>query len=221
MMYWIDPNCLPETRGTVEGFITNRHGEIDGVLVAGARQTPLLVCTPPHMAAEIEGAVKIREMISVRGIRPRRADIITAVALTASNGETIIDDGPGHEDKQEAFHPGGKPNWMDAEGVVRLSLFGPTGELRGVLLGDGTVVRIGPKEAALLAELLRPGSLIVVRGVGLQTKHGRVIVAEEIGPDRRSLKPAKAAKHKDKPKHKKHQGDEPAHSGVSRHSRPR
>jgi hypothetical protein len=214
-MHWIDPNCLPETQGVVEGFITNRHGEIDGVPLAGARQTPLLVCTPPHIAAEIDAAVKIGGTISVRGIRPRRADIIAAVALSTSNGETIIDNGPGDEGENEARHRGGKLSRMDAEGVVRLSLFGPKGELRGAMLEDGTLVRIGPKEAASLAELLCPGSPMAVRGTGLQTKHGRVIAAEEVGPDRRNLKPAKAPKHKDKPKHKKHQEAEPSHSGVS------
>jgi hypothetical protein len=130
MMHWIDPDCLPETQGAVEGFIMNRHGEIDGVLLAGTRQTPLLVCTPPHMAAEMEAAVEIGETIRVRGVRPRRADIIAAVALTASNGETIIDNGPGDEDENEARHRGGKPSRMDAEGVVRLSLFGPRGAVR-------------------------------------------------------------------------------------------
>jgi hypothetical protein len=157
-MHWIDPNCLPATQGAVESFITNRHGEIDGVILAGARQATLLVGTPRHMAAEIEAAIKIGETISIRGIRPRGADIIAAVALTTSNGEKIIDNGPGEEDENEARHLGGKPSRTDAEGVVRLSLFGPKGELRGAVLQDGTVVRIGPKEAASLAELLCPGS---------------------------------------------------------------
>jgi hypothetical protein len=213
MMHWIDPDCLPETQGAVEGFITNHHGEIDGVLLAAARQTPLLVCTPPHMAAEIEAAIKIGETISIRGVRPRRADILAAVALTASGDETIIDNGP-PDDERAANHAGGKPGRMDAEGTVRLSLFGPKGELRGALLEDGTVVRVGPKEAASLAELLRPGTRLAVRGAGLQTKHGPVIAAQEIGPDTRSLKPIKAPKHKNKPKHKKHR-DEPALPGVS------
>ena len=215
MMHWIDPNCLPETQGEVEGFITNRHGEIDGVLLAGPRQTTLLVCTPPQMAAEIEAAVKIGETVRVRGIRPRRADIIAAVALTASNGETIIDNGPGREDGHEPRHRDNKLDQLDAQGAVRLSLFGPKGELRGALLEDGTIVRIGPTEAELLAELLRPGAFIAVRGDGLQTKHGRVIAGQEVGSDRHSLKPVKAPKDKDQLKHKKHQCDEPAHSGVS------
>jgi hypothetical protein len=208
-MHWIDPDYLPQTQGAVEGFITNRHGEIDGVLLAVAKQTPLLVCTPPHMAAEIETAVKIGETISIRGIRPRQADIIAAVALTASSGKTIVDNGPPDDDERAANHAGGKPSRMDAEGTVRLSLFGPKGERRGALLEDGTVVRVSPKEAASLAELLRPGERLAVRGAGLQTKHGPVIAAEEIGPDTRSLKPIKA------PKHKKHR-DEPALPGVSR-----
>ncbi len=205
-MHWIDPDCLPESRGLVEGFITNRHGEIDGVLLSGARETPMLIWTPPHMAAEIEAAIQIGDAISVRGIRPRQADIIAAVALTASSGRTIVDNGP-TDDEHETHRTSANP--MRAEGVVRLSLFGPKGELRGALLTDGTVVRIGPKEAASLAELLRPGALIALCGAGLQTKHGRVIAADEVGPDCRKLKPVKAPKHKDKPKpKKKHESDE-------------
>ena len=46
-MHWIDPGCLPETQGMVESFIPNRHGEIDGLLIAAMGQASLLVCTPP------------------------------------------------------------------------------------------------------------------------------------------------------------------------------
>jgi hypothetical protein len=87
----------------------------------------LLVCTPPHMAADIKAAVKICDTIRVRGIRPRRADIIAAVALPASNGETIIDSGPGHEDGHEPRHRDNKLDRLEAQGAVRLSRFGPKG----------------------------------------------------------------------------------------------
>lgn len=213
IMHWIDPDCLPETRGLVEGFIADRHGQIDGVLLSGARETPLVICTPPHLAAEIEAAVQIGDTISVRGIRPRHADIIAAVALNPSSGRTIIDNGPA-DDEREAHLDGAKPSRMGAEGVVRLSLFGPKGELRGALLTDGTVVRIGPQEAASLAELLRPGALIALCGDGLQTKHGRVIAADEIGPDNRSLKAVKAPKHKEPESKKKHEGAEAVRPSV-------
>jgi hypothetical protein len=175
----------------------------------------LLVCTPPHIGAEIEAAIKIGEMIRVRGIRPRRADIVAAVAVIATNGDTILDNGPDHKDNRKVPHGDSKPERVDVEGVVRMSLFGPKGEPRGALLEDDTVVRIGSKEAAALAKPLCPSSPVAVRGTGLQTKHGRVIAAEEVGPNRRSLKRVKAPKHKDESKHKKLRDDEPARSGVS------
>ncbi len=224
-MHWIDPNCLPQTQGKVEGFITNRDGEIDGIVLDRSAQAPLLVCTPPHLAAAIEAAIKVGDAISVRGVRPRRADIVAAVALTNANGAIITDDGPSHEDerKPDQERADHARTAMEAEGAVRLSLFGPKGELRGALLQDGTVIRIGPKEAAALVELLRPGSLIAVRGGGLHTKHGRVIAPKEIGPDLHSLTPVRAPKpkekgkpkgHKDKPRQKKHEDDAPPRSGM-------
>jgi hypothetical protein len=219
IMHWIDPNYLPETRGAVEGFIVNRHGEIDGLLLAGPRATSLLVCTPPHLAGAIGAEVKRGDAIRVRGVRPRRADIIAAVALTVGSGATIVDNGPDRKDVHEPRHHDGNPQRMEAEGIVRLSLHGPKGELRGALLEDGTIIRIGAKEAASIAELLRPGASVAVRGEGLSTTHGRVIAAEDIGPERHAMKPAahkhKEPKHKDKPKNDKHH-DDGAHAGARR-----
>jgi hypothetical protein len=215
-MHWIDPTCLPESQGFVERFITNRHGEVDGVLLAGTSETAVLICTPPHLAAEIEAAIQIGDTISVRGVRPRGANIIAAVALTAGRGKAIIDNGPGDEDRRKERRRGNKPIRMEAEGVVRLSLFGPRGELRGALLEDGTIVRIGSEEAAALVELLRPGARIALCGTGLQTKHGRVIAAEQVGPERCSLRPVIAENSDAKPKHKKkHRDDTAAQADMS------
>ena len=135
------------------------------------------------MAAEIETAVKIGETISIRGVRPRQADIIAAVALTAAvarRSSTTVRP----RRRARASHSRGTPNRMDAEGTVRLSLFGPKGERRGALLEDGTVVRISPKEAASLAELLRPGARLQSAALVCKPSMVAVIAAEEIGPDR-------------------------------------
>jgi hypothetical protein len=67
----------------------------------------------------------------------------------------------------------------------------------------------GLGEAASVAGLLRPGSRIAVRGPVLQTKHGHVVAADEIGPDRHSLKPARGTKDKGKKK------NEPIQAGAS------
>ena len=44
-------------------------------------------------------AVKCGDTIRVRGVRPRLADIVAAMALIADDGEAIVDNGPGHEDE--------------------------------------------------------------------------------------------------------------------------
>jgi hypothetical protein len=90
---------------------------------------------------------------------------------------------------------------MDARGTVRLSLFGPKGELRGALLADGMILRIGPKQAKEVAALLAPGAKVAASG---DTKHGRVIEVKAIGTEPGSLRPVHKPKPHDQPKPKHH-----------------
>jgi hypothetical protein len=51
-MHWIDPESLPAVVGTVERFVLNPHGEVDGfVMSCGAED--VLVHVPPHMEREL------------------------------------------------------------------------------------------------------------------------------------------------------------------------
>lgn len=194
-MHWIDPDSLPETAGTFERFVLNPRGEVDGFVMRDTK-TLVLAHTPPHMDKELTRYLKQGETVRVRGVRPRGAALLAAVAVITAAGQEIVDNGPDHDRE----HPKVKHAPMAAEGLVELSLFGPKGELRGALLSDGTVLRIGPKEAEHVAALLAPGATVAARGNGLQTKHGRVIHVDEIGPDEDRLKRIKKPKNK-KPKH--------------------
>ena len=196
-MHWVDAESLPEVAGTVERFVVNPHGEVDGFVMSGEKQDNILVHTPPHMETEPIRHVKTGDRVGMRGVRPRGADLIAAVAVTANNGRKILDEGPDHDRK----HPEVHHRKMDAEGNVRLSLFGPKGELRGALLSDGTLVRIGHKEAERVARLLKPGAAIAVRGNGLLTDHGRVIDAKEVGSRMDDLQHVKGPNEKRKLKH--------------------
>ena len=204
-MHWIDPENLPEVVGTIERFVANPDGEVDGFVMIGQRQDYILVHTPPHMGGELTRHMKGGDTIGVRGVKPRGADLLAAVAVTAENGRQIIDEGPVHDRK----HPKAHHRKMDAEGKVRLSLFGPKGELRGALLTDGTVVRIGHKEAEHTAGLLKPGAAIAVRGDGVETDHGRVIDAKQVGSRMDDLQPVKAPKQKHQPKHEPNHAAQP------------
>jgi hypothetical protein len=200
-MHWIDPECLPESKGTVERFILNPQGEIDGLVLDCGKGQAVLVHVPPHLGADIEAAVHPGETVRVRGVRPRGTQMIAAVAVFTADGSAILDNGPGDKhhkhDRPDATK---KPAAQKAQiaGTVRLSLHAPKGELRGALLQDGSTVRIGPKEAQRFAKLLQPGASVAVRGDGIVTPYGRVIESREIGCDLAHLEPAKG------PKHEKH-----------------
>jgi hypothetical protein len=197
-MHWIDPDCLPAINGTVERFIVNPHGEVDGLIMLRDDCALALVHTPPHLEKDLTAVVKAGDRVGVRGIRPRGTDLVAAISLTAADGRTIVNEGPDHHGKDKRHGREPKRERMEAEGEVRLSLFGPKGELRGALLADGTVVRVDPKSGERCAALLRPGVALAVRGDGLTTAHGRVIAAKEIGQNLARLHPVKPPKKEDK-----------------------
>ena len=167
-MHWIDHDFLPDIGGAVERFIVNRHGEVDGLILMYEPDRFLFVHLPPHLGPEITSAVAEGDAVRVRGIRPRGANMIAAVAVIASDGRLILDNGPdgNGEWKPQPRHE--KAKKVEFEGVVRMSLFGAKGELRGALLEDGNLVRLDPKEAILVAKLLRPGAALAARGESLE-----------------------------------------------------
>jgi hypothetical protein len=129
-------------------------------------EMPTLVHTPPHLADELTREMKAGAKVGVRGVRPRGAHLIAAPAVTAENGRQIVDRCPEHDRK----HPKLDHRKMEAKGTVRLSLFGPKGELRGALLADGTILRLSPKEAKDVAGLLAPGTTVAAISEGMQAR---------------------------------------------------
>jgi hypothetical protein len=173
-MHWIDPDCLPETRGTVTHFLLNPHGELDGFVLGQSRQ----VHFPPHLSKQIARRIAIGDAVTVRGIKPRGVDMIAAVAVTTKDGRAIIDEGPDHDAKHR--HAEVVQRAMEASGAVRLSLFGPKGELRGALLDDGTSLRMPPHAAQALSDYLAPGAHVHAWGYGVKNRNGRCIEVDEI-----------------------------------------
>ena len=218
-MHWLDPDHLPRTEGTVDRFLINSHGEINGVLLAGG----LEVHVPPHLSDEIRAAVKPGASISVFGVRPRLAEMIAAVAIETAEGTRIVDNGPPKNPKNEEEHEGrghgarergAKPAHlpMEAEGVVQRPLHGPKGEVRGALLEDGRAIRIPPHEAEERGTMLRAGARLAARGPGMAADGATVIDAKEIGASLAALEPVKPKKPKHDaghPKKSKHDGAHP------------
>jgi hypothetical protein len=95
----------------------------------------------------------------------------------------IVDHGPKdkRDEKSRRTHSQRPSRLKDVQvaGKVRLSLHAPKGELRGVILDDGSIVRIAPKEAHRFAKFLQPGASVAVYGEGIETAYGRVVEGRE------------------------------------------
>jgi len=198
-MHWLNPDHLPHVTANVERFLLNFHGDIDGMILANG----LEVHSPPHLSEAIRAAIQLGDHITVRGVRPRSADMISAVAIDKAPDTRILDNGPEHGRDGKGAGKHARPpkhSPMQAQGTVRRILHGPKGEVRGVLLEDGVAVRFPPHEAKRLAPLLSVGKKLAASGKGLESPLGCVIEAHEIGASDNDLQPIKPKK----PKHDKH-----------------
>jgi hypothetical protein len=173
-MHWIDPAALPETLGTINSLIYNADGEVDGLILDGDR----LVHVPPHMVQALGlQRLHVGAAIRVRGVKPRRADLIVAVSITA-DGRCVEDDEDGPEAHEAPPAPATMP--VDIVGQVRLTLHAPRGEVCGALLEDGTVVRVWPRHNEGLAEYFEPGRRIEVWGPAFRRGGLQVVDVEHV-----------------------------------------
>lgn len=197
-MHWLDPDYLPATKGIVKQFLLNPHGDADGFILMDGTE----VHFPPHMSNEMRAAVAPGDEVTIRGAKPRYAEMIAAVAVDTAGGRRIDDKGPPDDDDEDHHgkdHRKPKHEQMQIEGVVVRALHGPKGEVRGALLEDGTTLRFPKDRADGVATLITPEASLAVRGKGLKTEIGIVIDAKEMGTSSDDLKPLKH-----NPKHGKH-----------------
>jgi hypothetical protein len=174
-MHWLDPDYLPATTGTLERFVLNPHGEVDGLLLADGSE----IHTPPHLSHEVLHKLEIGNSITVRGVKPLHADVIVAIAIESANGKCIVDRGPPHEKPQHGKHPPAPAS--EHQGVIRQLLHGPKGNVHGALLQDGVIVRFPPHCASACETLLVDKAPLTIHGPLLKTAHGVVIDAHALG----------------------------------------
>lgn len=179
----VQPPAGTETRGTVQRFTLTPIGELDGVILADGTEVHL----PPHLTAQLANAVQIGDSVVVQGYRSPSAPLVVASSVTDTNtGKTVVDNGPPPPGSRPAPPlpgrpaPGAQP--LTVQGKVQSQLYGPAGDINGALLEDGTIVRIGPREAYQVASLLNAGQTLAVQGWGLTTAYGTVIEAQAVGP---------------------------------------
>ena len=176
-----DPSQLPATKGRVAQYSLTPRGDVDGLILDDGTEVHL----PPHLGTQLVYAIKPGDQVTIRGLRAREAPMVQAMQVTndASN-QSVTDTGPGGpRGPRHGPGPDAARQPLEGQGAIKAQLHGPRGDLNGLLLADGTIVRLPPPEAQRMATTLAVGQTVFVRGDGVANGLGRVIAARAIGPN--------------------------------------
>jgi hypothetical protein len=96
---------------------------------------------PKHLSAELIYAVRPGDAVTVRGLKALALPLIDAATITNdATGATVVDNGPPGPDRWGSV--------TTITGRVLATLHGLRGEVNGAILENGTILRLGPREAA-------------------------------------------------------------------------
>jgi hypothetical protein len=190
-MHWIDPDSLSPVKSKVARFLFNPNGDADGMLLANGTEAHF----PPHLSEKVLKSIQPGDAVTLYGIKPRAVDMIACIAIESAKGERIDDTGPpakakkkGHA-KKNGDADDASLTRVEVEDTIDRTLHGPKGEVRGVLLSSGRIVRFPPHAADGARTLLTPGAVLAVRGEARTVSATEVIEARAWGESKAHMKP--------------------------------
>jgi hypothetical protein len=173
-----DAASVATAQGTVARFLTNPDGDVDGFMTDDG----MLVRFPAHMSAQLTSAVRKGDSVQVIGTREGGGNIAAQRITDRRSGRQLIDQPP-----LAGARP--LPRSASGEGLSRLSAEGqvahittaPRGEPDGVILSDGTVIKLTPPMAQQFATLVRMGATVSAQGYGTRNQYGTALQATAFG----------------------------------------
>lgn len=162
--------------GRVQQWLLNPNGEVDGLLLADGTQ----VAFPPHLSAMVQQTLKPGDAVQISGWRAPGAPVVRSASLSA-NGRTVADQPPALGSPPPAPRDPGALIAMSASGRVSRLLYTGNGDVNGVLLDNGSIVRFPPHVGAEMASSLQPNSTVYAKGWGSRGPMGSAIEATAIG----------------------------------------
>jgi hypothetical protein len=164
--------------GTVRQYLMNPHGEVDGLLLNDGTQ----INFPPHMADELVGTVKPNDRVSIQGDRERDSVVKADVITNSRTGQSVADHAPSWRDRRTPPHLKRlSMNAMQASGAIVALLYAPRGEVRGLILADGTQIHVRPDVGDSVSRTLSVGETVQAEGYGTDNHYGRSLEATAIG----------------------------------------
>lgn len=179
-------NAPPAAQATASRLLINPFGEVDGVLL----DTGTIVTFPPHMGGQLAVAIKAGDPVVVKGYPETSTQIKGYVITNTRSNQTVMTQPkPPAGAKMPPHLRAVGLKEMSAQGEVRHLRYGKRGEVNGLILADGTIVRF-PREASYqFASLFRVGQGIAAAGYGTQNEFGRALEVTALGPQGQTPQP--------------------------------
>ena len=167
-----DPAQLPTIKGKVAQYLLNPRGSVDGLLLDDGTE----VHVNPTISTELVFSVRPGDAVTIHGLKAKASPMVAAASITNDATGTTVTGQIGRPN-----HAMGETT--EANGVVKAVLHEPRGGIDGVLLDNGTIIRLPPSEAKKFTAQLAVGQKLFVRGMGTSSVLGKVVLARQLGTD--------------------------------------
>jgi hypothetical protein len=181
-----DPTQLPAFSGRVQQFTLTPRGDVDGLILSDGTE----VKTPPRLSTALAFIVRPGDSVVIHGLRAAALPLIQAVSVTNRASGLMVADAeasPLPLRGPPGRRSGAPSRVAQVNGQIRMALHGPRGDVNGVLLNDGTVLRLPPDASDSLGRTLDAGRMVVAEGEEFSSPMGRVLVVARIGASRGAM----------------------------------
>ena len=167
-----DPDQMPEFRGKVEAYKLNQRDELDGFFLEDGVEVHLST----RLSSELARAVHPGDAVTIHGLRSQDGQMVQAFSIANDASGLKVSDAvqsvivPGQQGYRQPI-----PHVLEATGRIKRLLHGVEGEFAGVLLDDGTNVRLAQGMTGQNLSCLVPGKEIAATGTDYAGALGKVI----------------------------------------------
>lgn len=177
----------PSVSGAVQQYLLNPLGEVDGLLLSDGT----VVKFPPHLGTMLVATVHPGDPVTVTGfLGPATPQGRAIKALTITNTlsrQTVVDQPPTEPRPPKHVRDAALQSLTVSGAVARL-LVNPKGDVDGLVLRGGELVKLKPHQgAALAARLQGAASPVTITGWGTRSTFGTVVEAHSLTVDGQTI----------------------------------